>query len=89
MRPAFSYAGGSTACEPVVSYAKEPGWRNMSNCANLSCRRTAQEDNAGGQRRRTALENSAGEQQKNTWRTLENTTCKMNGRAFTRSLALW
>jgi hypothetical protein len=69
MRPAFSYAGGSTACEPVVSYAKEPGWRNMSNCANLSCRRTAQDDSAGGQ----ALENSAGEQQKNslenTWRT--------------------
>jgi len=66
MRPAFSYAGGSTACEPVVSYAKEPGWRNMSNCANLSCRRTAQEDSAGGQRRRTTQEDSVGEQRRRT-----------------------
>jgi hypothetical protein len=56
-----------------------------------------QEDSAGGQRRRTAQEDSVGEQRRRTAEEhlenpgehLENTTCKMNGRAFTRSLALW
>jgi hypothetical protein len=45
---------------------------------------TAQEDSVGEQRRRTAEEHL-----ENPGEHLENTTCKMNGRAFTRSLALW
>ena len=56
MRPAFSYAGGSTACEPVI-FICERTW--LAEFAEL-CKSFMAE------------ENSEGEQQKSTCRTVEN-----------------
>jgi hypothetical protein len=68
MRPAFSYAGGSTACEPVI-FICERTW--LAEYVEL-CKSFMKEDSAGEQRRGTAKEDNAGEQQKSTWRTAEN-----------------
>ena len=68
MRPAFSYAGGVTACEPVV-FICERTW--LAEFAEL-CKSFMKEDSAGEQCRETAEENSEGEQQKSTCRMVEN-----------------
>ena len=57
MRPAFSYAGGVTACEPVV-FICERTW--LAEFAEL-CKSFMKEDSAGEQCRETAEENSEGE----------------------------
>ena len=54
MRPAFSYAGGVTACEPVV-FICERTW--LAEFAEL-CKSFMKEDSAGEQCRETAEENS-------------------------------
>lgn len=62
MRPAFSYAGGVTACEPVV-FICERTW--LAEFAEL-CKSFMKEDSAGGQRRRTMQGNCGGEQRRRT-----------------------